>query len=162
MTTLVTGATGLLGSHVTRKLVERGDDVRALVRARSPVDTLDGLDVEFVRGDILDRRSVRRAMRGVDRVFHVAGLTGLRASAVAHVTVNVQGTRVVLEEALRAGRRARGAHVVGRRRGPGAARLHRRREARSSTPRATTCPTSTPSTRPRPWRCASPRRGCPS
>jgi dihydroflavonol-4-reductase len=103
MTTLVTGATGLLGSHVTRKLVERGDDVRALVRARSPVDALDGLDVEFVRGDILDRRSVRRALRGVDRVFHVAGLTGLRASAVAHVTVNVQGTRVVLEEALRAG-----------------------------------------------------------
>ena len=103
MTTLVTGATGLLGSHVTRKLVERGDDVRALVRARSPVDTLDGLEVEFVRGDILDRRSVRRAMRGVDRVFHVAGLTGLRASAVNHVTVNVQGTRVVLEEALRAG-----------------------------------------------------------
>jgi len=90
MTTLVTGATGLLGSHVTRKLVERGDDVRALVRARSPVDTLDGLDVEFVRGDILDRRSVRRAMRGVDRVFHVAGLTGLRGSGVGHVQVNLQ------------------------------------------------------------------------
>src|SRR6478672_284280 len=85
------------------KLVERGDDVRALVRARSPVDTLDGLDVEFVRGDILDRRSVRRAMRGVDRVFHVAGLMGLRGSAVVDVTVNVQGSRVVLEEALRAG-----------------------------------------------------------
>ncbi|MDP9346733.1 MAG: NAD-dependent epimerase/dehydratase family protein [Actinomycetota bacterium] len=103
MATLVTGATGLLGSHVTRKLVERGDDVRALVRARSPVETLAGLEVQLVRGDILDRRSVRRAMRGVDRVFHVAGLTGLRAPAASHVTVNVEGTRVVLEEALRAG-----------------------------------------------------------
>ncbi len=102
MTTLVTGATGLLGSHVTRRLVERGDEVRALVRARSPLEALDGLEVEFVRGDILDRRSVRRAMRGVDRVFHVAGLTGLREPASRHRTVNVEGTRIVLEEALRA------------------------------------------------------------
>lgn len=102
MATLVTGATGLLGSHVTRRLVERGDEVRALVRARSPVEALDDLDVELVRGDVLDRRSVRRAMRGVDRVFHVAGLTGLRAPAAAHFRVNVEGTRIVLEEALRA------------------------------------------------------------
>ncbi|MGZ4275793.1 MAG: NAD-dependent epimerase/dehydratase family protein [Solirubrobacteraceae bacterium] len=102
MATLVTGATGLLGSHVTRRLVERGDEVRALVRARSPLEALDDLDVELVRGDILDRRSVRRAMRGVDRVFHVAGLTGLRASAASHFRVNVEGTRIVLEEALRA------------------------------------------------------------
>ena len=56
MTTLVTGATGLVGSHVTRLLVERGDDVRALVRERSPLDELDGLDVELVHGDVLDRR----------------------------------------------------------------------------------------------------------
>jgi dihydroflavonol-4-reductase len=102
MATLVTGATGLLGSHVTRRLVERGDDVRVLVRPRSPLAALDGLDVELAQGDILDRRSVRRAMRGVDRVFHVAGLTGLRAPASAHLRVNVEGTRIVLEEALRA------------------------------------------------------------
>src|SRR5919198_775567 len=101
MTTLVTGATGLVGSHVTRLLLERGDRVRALVRPGARVDDLEG--VELAPGDVLDRPSVRRAMRGVQRVFHVAGLTSLRASADTLFAVNVKGTRVVLEEALRAG-----------------------------------------------------------
>jgi dihydroflavonol-4-reductase len=56
-----------------------------------------------VRADILDRQAVRRAMRGVSRVFHVAGLTSLRADADVMFRVNVDGTRIVLEEALRAG-----------------------------------------------------------
>jgi dihydroflavonol-4-reductase len=103
MTTLVTGATGLVGSHVTRLLVARGDAVRVLVRERSPRDELDGLEVELAYGDVLDRASVRRAMRGVQRLFHVAGITSLRASADRVFAVNVGGTRIVLEEALRAG-----------------------------------------------------------
>ena len=103
MTTLVTGATGLVGSHVTRLLVARGDAVRVLVRERSPLDELDGLDVELAYGDVLDRRSVRRAMSGVQRLFHIAGVTSLRASADRTFAVNVGGTRIVLEEALRAG-----------------------------------------------------------
>jgi dihydroflavonol-4-reductase len=103
MTTLVTGATGLVGSHVTRLLVARGDAVRVLVRERSPLDELDGLDVELVYGDVLDRPSVRRAMRGVQRLFHIAGITSLRAEADRTFAVNVGGTRIVLEEALRAG-----------------------------------------------------------
>lgn len=103
MTTLVTGATGLVGSHVTRLLVARGDAVRVLVRERSPLDELAALDVELVHGDVLDRRSVRRAMGGVQRVFHIAGVTSLRASADRVFAVNVGGTRIVLEEALRAG-----------------------------------------------------------
>ena len=103
MTTLVTGATGLVGSHLTRRLVERGDSVRALVREQSPLGEISGLEIEVVHGDVLDRRSVRRAMRGVQRVFHAAGLTSLRASADATYAVNVGGTRIVLEEALRAG-----------------------------------------------------------
>jgi dihydroflavonol-4-reductase len=103
MTTLVTGATGLVGSHVTRLLVARGDAVRVLVRERSPLDELDGLDVELVYGDVLDRESVRRAMRGVQRMFHIAGITSLRARADRVFALNVGGTRIVLEEALRAG-----------------------------------------------------------
>jgi dihydroflavonol-4-reductase len=103
MTTLVTGATGLIGSRVARLLVERGDRVRALVRPQSPMHDLDGLELERVDGDVLDRRSVRRAMRGVQRVFHIAGLTSLRASADTLFAINVDGTRIVLEEALRAG-----------------------------------------------------------
>jgi dihydroflavonol-4-reductase len=101
--TLVTGATGLVGSHVTRALVQRGDDVRIIVRARSPREAVAGLDVEAVEGDVTERRAVRRAMRGVDRVYHVAGTTNLRAAPQDVFHTNVDGTRVVLEEALRAG-----------------------------------------------------------
>ena len=101
--TLVTGATGLVGSRVARLLAERGDDVRATVRQGSLLDNLDGLDVDVVTCDVLDRRAVRRALRGVDRVFHIAGMTSLRASADPLFRVNVEGTRIVLEEALRAG-----------------------------------------------------------
>ncbi|HEX2085263.1 MAG TPA: NAD-dependent epimerase/dehydratase family protein [Solirubrobacteraceae bacterium] len=102
-TVLVTGATGLVGSHVTRLLVERGDDVRVTVRDRSRTDNLEGLDVERVTCDVLDRRALRRALRRVERVFHIAGLTSLRATRETLFRVNVQGTRTVLEEALRAG-----------------------------------------------------------
>src|SRR4051795_1452290 len=101
--TLVTGATGLVGSHVARLLVERGDRVRVTTRPRSRLGNLTELDLEQVECDVLDRRAVRRAMRGVDRVFHVAGLTNLRADADTMFRVNVQGTATVLEEALAAG-----------------------------------------------------------
>lgn len=101
--TLVTGGPGFIGSHVARALVLRGDQVRVTVRPRSPLDNLAGLDAERVECDLLNRRQVRRALRGVDRLFHCAGLTSLRASTDTHFRVNVQGTRVLLEEALAAG-----------------------------------------------------------
>ncbi len=101
--TLVTGGSGFIGSHVARALLERGDRVRVTVRARSRLDNLEGLDVERAQCDLLDRRQVRRVLKGVDRLFHCAGLTSLRADADAHFRVNVQGTRILLEEALAAG-----------------------------------------------------------
>ena len=102
-TVLVTGASGLVGSHVTRHLLQRGDQVRVTVRDRSKLDNLADLDVEQVKADILDRRSLRRALRGVERVIHVAGITSLRATREQQFRINVQGTRTVMEEALRAG-----------------------------------------------------------
>jgi dihydroflavonol-4-reductase len=100
---LVTGATGFLGSHVTRALVERGDEVRVTVRPTSMLDTLRGLDVEpVVVSDLTDRRGLRRALKGVERVFHVGGTTNLRAPADELFRINVDGTRTVLEECLRA------------------------------------------------------------
>ena len=101
-TTLVTGATGVVGSHVARALQARGDEVRATVRANSNLAPLAGLDVETVVAELSDRRAVRRALRGVSRVFHVAGSTNLRAPAEALFEANVVTTRVVMEECLRA------------------------------------------------------------
>jgi dihydroflavonol-4-reductase len=100
--TLVTGATGFIGAHVARLLAARGDDVVVTVRASSSLAALDGLDVRRVRADILDRRAVRRALKGAERVFHVAGTTNLRATRAEAFPVAVEGTRIVLEEALRA------------------------------------------------------------
>jgi dihydroflavonol-4-reductase len=100
--TLLTGGTGLVGSHIARALAQRGDDLRLTVRDTSRLDNLDGLEYEAVRCDVLDRRALRRALRGVDRVFHVVGHTSLRASERALQRANVEATRMVLGECLRA------------------------------------------------------------
>lgn len=104
MRTLVTGAAGFIGSHVVRALVARGHDVRALVLARDDLRNLRELDVEVRLGDVTDAASVARAMRGVEVVFHLAAVYALWMPdpTVMH-RVNVEGTRVVFDEALRAG-----------------------------------------------------------
>jgi len=102
--TLVTGGTGFIGSHLARALADRGDDLRLLLRRSSKTGHLDDLEFERRTGDVTDRRAVRRAMEGVDRVFHVAGRTSLRdRDREAVFDVNVKGSRMVFEEALAAG-----------------------------------------------------------
>ena len=101
--TLVTGATGFIGSHVTRLLVARGDEVVVAVRPRSDLGSLADLGLRSVEADVCDRHAVRRAMRGVERVFHLAGTTNLRLNRAQTFALNLEGTRIVLEEALRAG-----------------------------------------------------------
>jgi dihydroflavonol-4-reductase len=102
--TLVTGGTGFLGSHVVRALAARGDELRLLVRRGSSLDHLSDLELERAGGDVTDRRAVRRAMEGVERVFHLAGTTSMRPRDRNWVfELNVKGTRIVLEEALAAG-----------------------------------------------------------
>ncbi|MQA73464.1 MAG: NAD-dependent epimerase/dehydratase family protein [Solirubrobacterales bacterium] len=102
--TLVTGGGGFLGSHLVRALAERGDDLRLLARRTSDLEHLSPVEFERSTGDITDRRAVRRAMKGVDRLFHVAGRTSLRSRDRGAVfDVNLRGARVVLEEAHGAG-----------------------------------------------------------
>ena len=75
-THLVTGATGLLGSHIAERLVARGDRVRALARATSDTRFLLGIGAELIVGDLNDPASLRRAVAGVDRVYHCAAKVG--------------------------------------------------------------------------------------
>jgi dihydroflavonol-4-reductase len=97
MMTLVTGATGFVGSHLVRQLLERGESVRVLVRPTSSLRALDGLAVEVARGDLRDASAVRGAMRGVRRVFHAGADYRLWASDPTEIyDSNVLGTRNIL------------------------------------------------------------------
>jgi dihydroflavonol-4-reductase len=104
MTTLVTGAAGFLGSHVTRQLVARGDEVRVLLRASSTNRAIADLSLEYVTGDLRDPASLDRAMKGIKRVFHVAADYRLWAKRKQDIyDSNVGGTKNLLEAAKRAG-----------------------------------------------------------
>lgn len=99
---LVTGASGFVGWHIARKLVERGCPVRVLVRQTSRLRELDG--VEVVTGDLRDAQSLRRAVAGCGRVFHAAADYRLWAPEPREMYAsNVDGTRNLLAAARDAG-----------------------------------------------------------
>jgi dihydroflavonol-4-reductase len=101
--TLVTGASGFVGSAIAKTFRESGHQVRVLVRASSPRTNLDPADT-VVTGDICDRDAVAAALRGVRYVVHAAADYRLWARVPAEILrTNVEGTRIVMEEALRAG-----------------------------------------------------------
>ena len=104
MSTLVTGAAGFLGSHVTRQLVARGDDVRVLLRASSTNRAIADFPLEYVTGDLRDPASLDRAMKVVKRVFRVAADYRLWAKRKQDIyDSNVGGTKNLLDAAKRAG-----------------------------------------------------------
>jgi dihydroflavonol-4-reductase len=104
MITLVTGAAGFLGSHVTRQLVARGENVRVLLRPSSQNRAIADLPLEYVTGDLRDAASLDRAMKDVRRVFHVAADYRLWARRSREIyDSNVGGTKNVLAAAKRAG-----------------------------------------------------------
>ncbi len=100
---LVTGASGFVGAAVAKALRERGFRVRAFVRATSNRTNIDPRD-EVFEGDILDRGSVAAALAGVDHLVHAAADYRLWAPDPAQILrTNVEGTRIAMEEAARAG-----------------------------------------------------------
>jgi dihydroflavonol-4-reductase len=103
--TLVTGANGHLGNNICRQLVARGEPVRAMIRASADPAPLAGLDLQIVRGDILDAASTAAAVDGCGRVYHAAAgfLMWSRDPEAEIIRPSVDGTRIVLEAAARAG-----------------------------------------------------------
>ena len=99
---LVTGAAGFIGSHVVRELLKGNVEVRAMIRPQENTRNLDGLDIEEVEGDVLDRSAVDRALEGVDTLFHLAAIYQLWLKNRKSIyDVNLEGTRNVLWAALK-------------------------------------------------------------
>ena len=100
----MTGASGFIGSAVTRNLVAREQEVIALVEPGADTANLEGLDVKQVVGDLRNAESVRQAVSGCRAVFHVAALYRFWArDPSAFYAINVEGTRNVLAAASEAG-----------------------------------------------------------
>jgi dihydroflavonol-4-reductase len=104
MLAFVTGATGFVGSHVARVLAEQGADLRLLVRTTSDTSNIETLNAERVVGDLREPASIAKAMAGCDTVFHVAADYRLWVRDPEQMyQANVEGTRTILESALKNG-----------------------------------------------------------
>jgi nucleoside-diphosphate-sugar epimerase len=101
---LVTGAAGFVGNHLVEMLVERGDDVRALVQPNQDTDCLRTLPgVEVICGDLTDTPSLKRAVQGVQRIYHIAAKIGPWGPEKAYQAINVQGLADLIFAAMEAG-----------------------------------------------------------
>ncbi len=104
---LVTGGAGFIGSHITRTLLEKGNQVRILDNFSSGKrENLKGLDVELIEGDLRDASKVAEAVKGMDIVFHEAAFVSVPESMekpLECLDVNVTGTSIVFEAARKAG-----------------------------------------------------------
>lgn len=102
MRVCVTGATGFIGAQVAAKFVGAGHEVRVTVRDRRRMRALEGLDIEPVQANVLDRRALRRAFAGCELVVHTAGLVASRPQSEVW-RVNAVAPRLAVEAAARAG-----------------------------------------------------------
>ena len=104
MTTLVTGATGFLGSALARELLKDGRTLKLLVRKNSDTRNIDDLDCEVAYGDLQDRDSLKSALTGCQTLYHTAAYYSLWSRDKKLIyDINVQGTRNILESALEMG-----------------------------------------------------------
>jgi len=101
---LVTGAAGHIGNVLVREFLLEGRRVRALILPGEDTSSLEGLDIEFVEGNVLDQLSLDQAMKEVDTVFHLAGVISIMPGQNDWMwKVNVEGTKNVLRASKNAG-----------------------------------------------------------
>ncbi|HYB59354.1 MAG TPA: NAD-dependent epimerase/dehydratase family protein [Candidatus Acidoferrales bacterium] len=103
MAVLVTGATGLLGSHLITELLLRREQIRALVLPSESAEKLTRAGVEVVRGDITDVSTLAPAVKEIDIVFHLAGMMGVYRPLAEYRLVNVAGSENLYKAALATG-----------------------------------------------------------
>ena len=102
MKVLVTGATGFLGGWMVKKLLHEGVEVRIIRRPSSSLEELEGLQIELADGDVTNAESLVEASRGVDSIFHLAGLIAYsRAQRPQMERVNVGGTQNVIDACVK-------------------------------------------------------------
>jgi len=99
--TLVTGGTGFIGSHLVEELINRGENVKCIVREdyfKDRISSLKALGVEIVYGDILNKESIKNAMNNVETVYHLAAIARpMSILEEEYFKVNVTGTRNILD-----------------------------------------------------------------
>ncbi|MEM4156482.1 MAG: NAD-dependent epimerase/dehydratase family protein, partial [Archaeoglobaceae archaeon] len=98
---LVTGASGFLGGHLTRKLADEGYNVFAMVRKTSDTSRLEGIDKRYA--DLLDYESLKEATKGVDIVIHLGAYYTFYGKKELYQKINVEGTKNLLEAVLKNG-----------------------------------------------------------
>src|SRR5437764_14800406 len=103
MKVLVSGATGLLGSHLLQALQERGEHIRALVLPAENAEKLIAQGVEVVRGDVTDAGTLAPAVKDIDIIFHLAGMMGVHRPLADYRLVNVTGSANLYRPAQAAG-----------------------------------------------------------
>ena len=102
MKCLVTGGAGFIGSHIADALLARGHDVRVLDNLQPRVHprgkpSYIGPDIDFIHGDVRDKRTMERALRGVEAIFHTAAYQDYMFDYSQFFDTNVTGTSLIFE-----------------------------------------------------------------
>lgn len=107
MSILITGATGYIGSHLTKSFIDKGIPVRILCRSLPKQSFFKHPCVKIIKGDVTDLDSVKRAMQHIDQLYHLAAYARIWAKhPETFYKINVEGTKNVLEAAYQAGVKA--------------------------------------------------------
>ena len=102
MSVFVSGATGFIGAKLVRSLVDRGEKVSILCRPAADLSQLPLDKINVYQGDLLDKQSIRKALAGCDKVFHIAGYAkNWSRDPSTYFKVNVEGTKNILDEAIK-------------------------------------------------------------
>jgi NAD+-dependent farnesol dehydrogenase len=103
MKIFITGATGYIGQHLALNLANEGHQIHALVRSPEKAFLIQHPNIEIFKGDLQDKDSIFKAMKGCSHVYHVAAYAAINPDISVYYKMNVEGTMYVFEAALHSG-----------------------------------------------------------